>query len=187
MPPDKIMGQAQLLPHSPHLILEQIAKGFHEVEPEPVGEPADIVVGLDDRRGASNTRGLDDIRIQGALRQIPRIGKSRGLGLKDINELPADDLPFLFRIIHPFQSAEKTLRGVDPIEIEAEVRNACSTSVAFVLPQQTGIDEDRNKTVADGFAQEAWRSPRNRLPLKLRRSPVLRRDVPEGRPPVHGG
>ena len=37
--PHDLVGQAQLLSHRPHLVLEKVAQGFDQLEPHVVGKP----------------------------------------------------------------------------------------------------------------------------------------------------
>jgi hypothetical protein len=62
------VGQAQLLAHRPHLVLEQQAEGLDQVEGQVVGEAADVVVGLDGRRAVRSR--LDDVGVERALDQV---------------------------------------------------------------------------------------------------------------------
>jgi hypothetical protein len=40
------VGQAELLAHGPHLVLEQQAQGLDQVEGQVLGQPAHVVVDL---------------------------------------------------------------------------------------------------------------------------------------------
>ena len=65
MAPDDLVGQAQLGTHGSHLVLEQVAEGFDQIELHVLGQPPHIVMTLDLGRvlGAR----LDYIRIKRSL------------------------------------------------------------------------------------------------------------------------
>ena len=45
--PHDLLGQAQLLPHLPDLVLEQVAQGLDQLEVHYLGEAAHVVMALD--------------------------------------------------------------------------------------------------------------------------------------------
>ena len=48
---DEALGQAELAAELAHLVLEELAQGLDQVEVHPLGQAADIVVGLDGDAG----------------------------------------------------------------------------------------------------------------------------------------
>ena len=68
VPPDDLGGQAELLADQPDLVLEQGAQRLDQLELEVVGQPADVVVGLD-VGGAGAAAGLDHVGVERALHE----------------------------------------------------------------------------------------------------------------------
>ena len=64
--PDEPLGQAELGADRADLVLEQRPQRLHELELEVVGQPADVVVGLDRRRAGAAAR-LDHVGVERAL------------------------------------------------------------------------------------------------------------------------
>ena len=62
----QVVGQAQLAADRTHLVLEEGAQRFDELELDVLGEPADVVVGLDVGRAVA-AAGFDDVGVEGAL------------------------------------------------------------------------------------------------------------------------
>jgi hypothetical protein len=50
-----------LRPTAPHLVLEQLAQRLDQLHAHPLGQPADVVVALDERRLADDRHRLDDV------------------------------------------------------------------------------------------------------------------------------
>ena len=67
---DDLLGQSQFPPDQPHFILEELAQGFDEFEVHLLGQPPDIVVGLDGGRRALEGDAFDDIGVEGSLSEI---------------------------------------------------------------------------------------------------------------------
>src|SRR5207249_11941431 len=64
------LGQAQLPPHLPHLVLEQLAQRLDELPWQVGAQAADVVVRLDrHRRSAPRRGGLDHVGIERSLDQ----------------------------------------------------------------------------------------------------------------------
>ena len=74
--PDDLGRQPELLADQPHLVLEQRAQRLDQLELQVVGQPADVVVGLD-VGGAGAAAGLDHVGVERALHQE----RHRGPGL----------------------------------------------------------------------------------------------------------
>src|SRR5690606_27587124 len=84
LPRDDLVGQAEFLADHPHLVLEELAQRFDQLDLEVLGQPAHVVVGLD-VGGAGAAAGLHDVRVQGALDEELHgralVGDDLGLGL----------------------------------------------------------------------------------------------------------
>ncbi len=63
---DDRLGHAELAADRAHLVLEQGAQGFDELELDVLGQTADVVVALDVRRSRT-AAGFDDVGVEGAL------------------------------------------------------------------------------------------------------------------------
>jgi len=80
-------GEAQLA----HLVLEELAQRFEQLQMQRLGQPADVVVRLD---GVGllglRTRRLDHVGIDGALCEPLHIAEFFRLGLEHLDEFPPD-------------------------------------------------------------------------------------------------
>ena len=95
--PHDLVGQAELLAHGPHLVLEQQAQGLDQVEGQVLGQPAHVVVRLDGGRVAGPR--LDDVGVQRALDEeaaavavLPQPSSPRPTSSKIRMKSLADDL-----------------------------------------------------------------------------------------------
>ena len=84
--PDEPLGQAELGADRPDLVLEQRAQRLDQLELEVIGQPADVVVGLD-RGRAGAAAGLDHVGVQGPLDEELDVVELRGLLLEHPDEL----------------------------------------------------------------------------------------------------
>ena len=82
---------------------------------------ADVVVGLDLRRGTDLSAGLDHVGVERALDEIADVAELRRLVLEDADELLADDRPLLLGIAHPREPGEEPLARVHMDERHVEV------------------------------------------------------------------
>ncbi len=72
-----------------------------------------------------------------------------------LDELVADDLAFLFRILDAFERRHETLFRIGPDHLDTEVLGEDAHDlVALVEPQQPGVDEHANELVADCRMQQ---------------------------------
>ena len=112
------------------------------------------MVALDDHGLAAQT-GLHHVRIDGALCQEIHGADLLGLGLKDPDELLADDLALGLRIGDTGQPGEEAVLGVDPAHVHMElVGHDLLHLIALVLPQQTVIHEATGQLIAHGTLQQ---------------------------------
>ena len=102
-----------------HFVFEELSERFDELELEPAWKATDVVMTLDHLGSTSQRHALDHVRIQRPLGQKAGAANFPGLFFEDRNELPADDLPFLFGIGHVLEPTEETIRsiGVDHFEV----------------------------------------------------------------------
>ena len=148
--------QPELHADSADLVLEQFPQRLDELEVHALRQAADVVVRLDDVRLLGRRAGrLDDVRVDRSLGEPPDVLEARRLLFKNFDEQAADALSFLLRIFHAFQRREKTILGVHPLDVDAQV--PCERRhdlIAFVLPQQSVIDKNADQLIADGLVQQ---------------------------------
>src|SRR5262249_6109366 len=138
------------------------------------GQPADVVMRLDDLRRALDRDRFDDVGIEGALREVPRAGDAPGLALEDLDEAPPDDPPLLLGILDAGEALEKEVRSVHGADREAEPAERFLDLGALVSAQQAMVHEDRMEPLADRLAEKesgdgGIHSPRERADDRARR------------------
>ena len=156
MAPDGGFRQAELAAQATHLVLEQGAQGFHQLQVHALGQAADVVVRFDHRAGtAGKGHGFDNIGIERALGEELGAFDLIGLFLEDIDESGADDLALGFGVGDAGELAEEQIARVamDQPDIEAVVKQGCHLG-GFGLAHQPGVDEDAGQLIADGFLQQ---------------------------------
>ena len=109
VPADHLLRQPQLAAHLPHFVLEQLAQRLQQLERQPLGQPADVVVGLDrDRRTALRRERFDHVGIERALHQESHVLAHRPrFGLEHVDEGVADAAPLLLGIGDAGQRSRK--------------------------------------------------------------------------------
>ena len=153
VPADHLLRQTQLAAHLPHLVLEQLAQRLEQRERQPLGQPADVVVGLDRDRGpALGRERLDHVGVERALHQEAHVVPDRArLGLEDVDEGVADAPPLLLGIGDAGQALEELRARVHHPEIDAEVAPEGGLHLlALVQAEQPVIHEDAGEPVAHG-------------------------------------
>ena len=98
LPDDELLVEPELAADRAHFVLEQLAQRLDELHPHALGQAADVVVALDERRLPDDRHRLDHVGIQGALRQkvdAPQLGRFL---LEHVDEGRADDLALLLGI-----------------------------------------------------------------------------------------
>ena len=107
---------------------------------------------------------LDDVGIERALGQeVDRaaLRQRRGLLLEDPDELVADDLALLLRVLDPGQAAQEPLARVDHLEPHPEVRlERRAQQLRLALAHQAVVDVDARQPVADRAMHERRRDRR---------------------------
>ena len=157
---DHRLRQAQLQPDRADLVLEQVAQRLDELEAQVGRQPADVVMGLDLLGGLRLGRGaLDDVGVERALGQeVDAAGLALDLGgllLEHPDELVADDLALLLRVLDPGQAGEEALARVDHHEVHAQVLlERRAQQLRLLLAHQPVVDVDARQPVADGAMDE---------------------------------
>jgi hypothetical protein len=152
------LGQSELTPNRPHLVLEQGAERLDERELQVFGQAAHIVMTLDVRSARTTTR-FDNIRVERALHQkvdrraIPRrfSDEISGRSLEGADEFAPDDLALGLRVAHTGERVQKLFDGIDGHESYPGGGDVVFLDLAtLVLAQQPVIHEDADELIADG-------------------------------------
>ena len=154
--PDHVLGEAELLAHHPHLVLEELAQRLDQLDHHVVGEAADVVVALD-LGGVARAR-LDDVGVERALHQEAGVRELVGLALEDADELAADRLALLLRLGDPAERGDEVLLGAHVDERHPEVAaEGLLHLLALVQAHQAVVDEDAGEPVADRLVHDQRR------------------------------
>ena len=149
---DEVLGHAHGASHTTHFVLEEPLQRFAEREVHLLGKSAHIVVALDDL--TRDVEAFDAVGVDGSLRQPACVGNLAGFGVEDFHKVAADDLAFLFRLLHSRQVAEELFRSVYANDVEAEAFVVAHDIVELVLPEHTVVDKDAGKLATDGLVQQ---------------------------------
>ena len=153
--PDHPLGHPELLADPPHLVLEQEPQRLDEAHPHVLGQPADVVVRLDRRRDALGAARLDHVGVERALHEPAHVAELPRLLLEDADELAADDLPLLLRLLDAVEQLEEPLLRLDVDERDVEVlAERLDDLLRLVLAQQAVVDEDARELLADRLVHE---------------------------------
>src|SRR5579872_1349650 len=146
---DDLARQTELAAQLADLVFEQLAQWFDQFELHPIGQAADIMMALDDRRRPLERHRLDDIGIESALSQKSRAAHDV-LGFEHIDECMPDDAALLLGIEDVLQSLEKHLGCVADPEIDAKLAGEnIFHPLALARTQQTSVDEYALEALAD--------------------------------------
>ncbi len=153
---DDLFRQSQFEADPAYLVLEQFAQWLDELHTHFIRKAADVVMRLDDVRLAGlGAGGLDDVRVDRALRQPFDAFELVRLLVEYLDEVAADDLALVFGIADALQRLEEAVGCIDANDVDAEVfAEGVHDLVAFVMPQQSRIDEYANELVADRLVQQ---------------------------------
>src|SRR4051812_39842768 len=158
MTPHDLGRKAELFANGPYFVLEQCAKRLDELELQVVGKPANVVVALY-VRGPGATTALDDVGIQRALNQeLNRLTLRSGIGdylccgiLEYSNELSANDLSLLLRVVDASQCIDEASLGVHDLQAYAGGGNEVLLDLfGLTSTEQPMVDEDTRELFANG-------------------------------------
>ena len=156
------LGQAEFEANPAHLVLEQRPKRLNELEPQVLGEAADVVVALDVRR-AGAAAGLDHVGVERPLHQeLDGVAVAARLvddlprrGFEHPDELAADDLALRLRVGDAGERVEEALARVDDLEPDAGSRDVVPLDLLGLAgAQQAMVDEDTGELAADRALDE---------------------------------
>ena len=156
LPPDQLVGDAQLLAYPADLVLKQAGQRLDDVQELYVLGHFDlIVVGLD-LIGVA-LAGLDAVGVDGSLGEEGILtALAADLVPEHLIELGTDDFPLLLRVYHAFQALQKMLLAVDPDEVHIKkAGEGLFYKVALILAHQALVYEDTGQLVAHSPADEA--------------------------------
>ena len=160
--PDDLVGQAELGADGAHLVLEEGAQRFDELELDVLGQAADVVVGLDVGRAVA-AAGFDDVGVEGALHEeLDFLAAGAGLFedltlgfLEGADELLADDLALALGLGDALERFEEVSGGVDGDQSDAGGGDEVVLDLLdLAFAQQAVVDEHAGELVADGLVDE---------------------------------
>ena len=156
LPPDQLMGNAQLLAYPADLILEEAAQGLDDIQELHILRHFDLVVVGLDLIGVA-LAGLDAVWVDGTLGEEGIVAAlAADLVPEDLIELGADDLPLLLRIHNALQALQEMLLAIDPDEMHVkEAGEGLLYEVALVLAHEALVHENAGQLVTHGPADEA--------------------------------
>ncbi|KAF5038565.1 hypothetical protein DSECCO2_552940 [anaerobic digester metagenome] len=155
MAPDDEVRQAQLARHLAHFVLEQFAQRLDELQVHLFRQAAHVVVALDDGGRALVRHRLDDVGVQGALRQEVHVPEGLGFLVEHLDEGVADDLALLLGVFHAFQLVEEAALGLHVLQVQVEVfAQVVHHFLTFVQAQHAVVHEDAVQALADGLVQQ---------------------------------
>ena len=150
---DKASGQAKLTAKRANLILEKAAQRFnHALKAHILRQAADVMMAF--YRGGLAAAGLDNVRVNGALREKADVGKLLRLLLKHAHELRADDLALSLRVGHAAERRKEALLCVGADEVQVAALERLFDLVSLVLAHETVIDEDAVELAGDGLGEQ---------------------------------
>ena len=150
--------QAQFPAQFPNLVLEQLAKGLDHLHLHALRQAADVVVRLDgDARPARGGDRLDDVRIQGALRQEIRSDVARDL-LELLHEHAANGLPLRFRFRDAVERRQERIARIHGAKLDVEASPEGRLDlVCLARAQEAVVDEHAGQAVTDRLVDQACR------------------------------
>ena len=147
-------GRLQLLADPAHLVLEQAAERFHQLEGHVLGQPADVVVALDGG-GAVAALDFDHVGIEGALDQVAGVLQPARRLLEDPDEQLAHDLALVLGVGDAGESLEVAVGGPHVDQLDALVAlEGLDHLLALAGAEQSGIDEDARELGPDRLVDQ---------------------------------
>ena len=149
MPVDQPAGKPELPPQRAHLVLEEPAQRLDQLEAHALGEPAHVVVRLDDLRAPARRGALDHVRVERPLRQeLDRTELCRLL-LEHRDELGADDAALGLGVGDSGQPVEEAPARIDHHHLEPAPAQLERHLGRFALAQQPVVDQDAVESLPD--------------------------------------
>ena len=151
-----IVRQTQFEANLTHFIFEQLAQRFNEAHLHLFRQAAHVVVRFDDVRFTGcGSSGLDDVRVDGPLRQPFHVFQLQRFFVKHFNEHATDDFTLRFRIVFARQRSQETRLAFDVNDVQAEaIAKHIHNLLGFIQTQQPVIHKDAGQVFADGAVQQ---------------------------------
>src|SRR5581483_1328159 len=109
-------------------------------------------------RHALRAARFDHVRVERPLHEPADVAEPARLLLEDADELTADDLALLLRLLDAGEQLEEPLLRLNVDEGDVEVApEGLDDLLGLVLPEQPVVDEDARELVADGLVHEQRR------------------------------
>jgi hypothetical protein len=131
-----------LRPTAADFVLEQLAQRLDQLHPHPLGQAADVVVALDQRRLPDDRDRLDDVGIERALREKVDLPELRRL----LSKTSMNVAPMILRFFSG--SVTPARRSRNSVDASTNTSGSCSRSkrlricAASSEPQHAVVDED---------------------------------------------
>ena len=159
LPRDDRFRQSQLAPERADFVLEQLAERLDELHAHALRQAADVVVALDHLARPLERDALDDVGIERALGEEPRLAVLLAIALHFLlehrDELVADDLPLALRIGDAAQLLEETRARVDGAQREMEAsRERLLHLGGLAFAQEPVVDEDALELRPDRLVEQ---------------------------------
>ncbi len=141
-----------------HFVLEQHPQRLNQLrEAEILGQSADIVVALDDRR-ARRLTALDNVRVNRALREVVQLAELFGFRLEYFQEVTADNLALRFGVGNALQILIEDFAGVGRNQTHGEsVREDVHNLLGFAFAHEAVVNVDAGQAVANGLINQRRR------------------------------
>ncbi len=153
---EHIVRQTQLQTDLTHFVFEQLTQRFNETHLHLFRQAAHVVVRFDDVCfTGGRSRGLDHVRVDGALCQPLHVFQLQGFFVEHFHEHAADDFTFCFWIVFAFQRVQEALFAFHVNDVQTEVvAEHIHNLLGFVQTQQTVVHEDAGQIFTDGTVQQ---------------------------------
>ena len=145
---DHIVGKPQGLADHAHFVLEEQFDGLDQLELQVVGQTAYVVVGLD-------AVALENVGVDGTLRQEGYAFLLAGFFLEDADEFRADDFAFLLGVGDARQLIQKAVHCVHVHQVGVHlVAEYFDDLFGLAFAQQAVIDVYAHEVPTDGFDEQ---------------------------------
>ena len=157
--PHDLIGQPEFTPELAHLVLEQRAEWFAQLECHVFRKSADVVVTLDHARLAVHTTTFNHVGIQRALDEELRIRDATRVLLEDAHEQLPNRLALGFWFGHSAQLLEEAAPSIHVDEFDPHVAlERLDHLCTFVLAHEAGVDVHARQLLADRLVHECRRN-----------------------------
>ncbi len=159
---DHVVRHLQRPAHPAHLVLEEVAKRLHQRKAHALGQPPDVVVGLDLVGPEGVGRGaLDHVRIERSLGQEGHPPQTPVLLFEGRDEFPTYDPPLFLWVDHPLEGVKEARFGLHPHDLHPHApAQGLNDPVAFAAAEQPVVDEYTGELVADRPVDQGGRHRR---------------------------